>query len=123
METNNFYQIEDEGSVELSLEKTIEEAPDARQSKLTDVLRIEEDVARRFSGVRGCSDSATHNSNALQALEEWAKAKIFEHRDLRYIRYSYLSGSARWTNYTSWDGTRSCSGSVTIRCFIEFRKP
>jgi hypothetical protein len=125
MESKNFYTIDSEDSSNLDLEHFVDEASDSKTLNLehNEVLRIEEEVSRRFSGVRGCSDSSTHNSNATAAMNEWAQRKIFENRNLRYIRFGHLGGTAHWTNRTAWDGTRSCTGYVVIKCFIEFRKP
>lgn len=125
MESNNFYTIESEGFTDLNLENLIDEAADSKVLNLeqSEILRIEEEVSRRFSGVRSCSEPSTHNSNATAAMNEWAQRKIFENRDLRYVRFGHLGGTAHWTNRTAWDGTRSCTGYVLIKCFIEFRKP
>lgn len=124
MKDNNFYTIDDQGTLELLANKEIDEAIEVANLSLTtdDILRLEEDVSKRFSGVRSCSDPGVHNSNANAALNKWAQTKIFEHRNLRYIRFGHLGGTAHWTNRTSWDGRRSCSGYVVIKCYIEFRK-
>ena len=124
MENKDFYTIDNEDSLDLNLEHYVDEASDSKTLNLqqSEILRIEEEVSRSFSGVRGCSDSNTHNSNATAAMNEWAQRKIFENRNLRYIRFGHLGGTAYWTNRTAWDGTRSCTGYVVIKCFIEFRK-
>lgn len=124
MENNNFYTIDDQGTLELKAIKEIDEAIEAASISLEsgDILRLEEGVSKRFTGVRSCSDPDVHNSNANVALNKWAQAKIFEHRNLRYIRFGHLGGTAHWTNYTTWDGRRYCTGYVVIKCYIEFRK-
>lgn len=124
MENENFYTIDDEGTLDLSAIKETNEAIEANELNLTagDILRLEENVTGRFSGVRSCSDPNVHSAKALAAMNKWAQEKIFEHRDLRYIRFGHLGGNASWRNYTSWDGKRSCSGSVTVKAYIEFRK-
>ena len=125
MEKNNFYTTESQESSNLNVENFVDEASDAKALKLerSEILRIEEEVSRRFSGVRSCSDPNVHNANATAAMNEWAQAKIFENRNLRYIRFGHLGGTVNWTNRTDWDGTRSCTGYVVIKCYIEFRKP
>ena len=124
MENENFYTIDEKGTTDLSASKEINEAKEINSLKLekTDILRLEENVSESFRGVRSCSKPEVHSANALVAMNRWAQAKIFEHRDLRYIRFGHLGGTASWMNHTDWDGKRWCSGSVTVKAYIEFRK-
>lgn len=117
-------------NVETGEEKIIEESPydkadDSLNLKLkdSDVLRIEEFTSKGYSGVRGCGDSDTIKNQALAAMNSWVSAKMLQYRDLRWITYGHLGGSARWYNGTRASGARYCNGSVTIKCYIEFRKP
>ena len=85
MSTENFYHIDEEGKEDLISENIIDEAPEIENLTLRagEILRIEEKVTRRFSGVRSCSKPSTHASNASAAMNEWAKNKIFEHRGFK----------------------------------------
>ncbi len=105
----------DEISVALKLSESFDKA---------EVLRIEEQVSHGWSGVSSCGHSDRIKSEAAQALEAWAKNKIFQYRHLRYIRYGHLGGSARTSSSGgSWGQPRRCRGSLTIKCYIEFIKP
>ena len=120
---NDILIIENEVSIDLMTDDSIEETSDANNYDAGKILRIEGNATERFGGVRSCGDSDVHQAAAKRALNEWAKNQIFEHRNLKYTRFGHLGGTAQWTNYTYWDGRRGCSGHVSIKCFIEFRKP
>lgn len=92
---------------------------------LGDVLRIEETVTAGWSGVNGCCDSGTVNGNAKNALEGWVKKKFLEHINHQVLRYGSGQGSASCTNRRApWpDNSRSCSGALSMPCYIEFWKP
>jgi hypothetical protein len=124
MINNNFYKIENQESSSLSIEQHFDEAVNSTTLSIepSDILRIEEEVSRSFSGVRSCSSPDTHTSNAIIAMNEWVQCKLFENRNLRYIKFGNYGGTAHWTDRWAWDGTRSCSGYVVIKCYIEFRK-
>lgn len=84
------------------------------------ILRIEEVKFHKWSGVRSCGDTNRVASEVNFALEDWAKAKIFENRHLRYIRYSHLGGNYTIRNSNGGVSGRKCSGSLNLKCFIEF---
>lgn len=123
MENENFYKLESDDSLDL---KALEEEKALEADSLSlnsgDVLRIVEIQTERFSGVRSCSKPSTHQKAAARALNRWVKEQMYEHRHLRWIRFGHLGGTAKWRNYTTWDGRRYCNGHVSIKCYIEFRK-
>ena len=86
------------------------------------VLRVEEKVGRSWSGVASCGHSDRIQAEAQAALNEWIKQKIFQYRNLRYLRAGAGEGRARWTDYNPPFGARSCHGSLTMPCYIEFAK-
>jgi hypothetical protein len=93
-------------------------------TKDADVLRIEEDVYASWSGVSGCCDGDTPSNNVNAAFTKWVKDKIFQYRDLRYLRYGQGGGTARCRTSSSGfpDNRRSCRGSATVKAYIEFEK-
>ncbi len=103
-----------------------EMAAKIKQAAATDeVLRIEEDVYARWSGVRGCCTGDTPNNNVKAAFAKWVQKKLYDYRDLRYIRYGHGGGTANCRTTTSgWpDNRTSCTGSATVKAYIEFVKP
>jgi hypothetical protein len=94
----------------------------ALSEKAEEVLRIEEVVGRRWSGVASCGHSDRIQQEAQTALNEWIQKKLFEYRNLRYIRAGSGEGRARWSTNNPPFGARSCSGSLTMPCYIEFNK-
>lgn len=89
-----------------------------------DILRIEEDVYASWKGVNGCCKGETPNNNLNIAITKWVKDKIFEYRDLRYVRYGHGGGTAKCTTSSSGfpDNRRRCRGSITVKAYIEFTK-
>lgn len=89
-----------------------------------DVLRIEEDVYASWSGVSGCCSGDTPNKNVNVEFTKWVKDKIFQYRDLRYIRYGHGGVTARCVTSSSGfpDNRRSCRGSAKVKAYIEFEK-
>lgn len=88
------------------------------------IFRVEETLSATFSGVRSCSDSSRALNEAKNRLEGWVQEKLFQYRDLQYLRYGSGEGRHTWSNSTSpWpENRRSCRGSVTFPAFIEFKK-
>lgn len=93
---------------------------DAGLADPRNILRIEEEKFHKWSGVRSCGDTDRVASEVNFALEDWAKAKIYENRHLRFIRYSHLGGSYTIRNSSGGTSGRKCSGSLNLKCFIEF---
>jgi hypothetical protein len=86
-----------------------------------DVLRIEEDRSRGWSGVRGCCDQDTVNANAKACFDEFVKDKIYQYRHMRFIGAGAPPSSAH-CSYSGgdWGSARTCRGGVTLKCWAEF---
>lgn len=85
------------------------------------VLRIEEKVARSWSGVKSCGDADRVQSELNTAVQGWLKEKIFQHRHLRYLNYGYHD--VKWRASRTGGGlggARSCRGSLAMTCYVEF---
>ena len=113
--------------VEISIEEITDLKVDADEERLKDfeVFRIDEIVPRRWTGVSSCGTQERVNAEARAALEGWAKNKIFQYRDLRYIRYGTPGGTANsWYNGGGGFGGsgRTCTGVISLPCYIEFRR-
>jgi hypothetical protein len=89
-----------------------------------DIVRIEEDVPFYWSGVSGCNDNTRAQNEYLKTRNEWAKNKIFEYRQWRWVKFGALSANGRCRqSQDPWTNVRKCSCSGTLKCFIEFIKP
>jgi len=90
----------------------------------SEILRIEEKVYVSWGGVTGCCAQDRIDGSCRAKLEEWAKNKMFEHRQLRWLRYGSLSAQVSCSQSRApWpDNSRSCRGSVSLPCYIEFTK-
>lgn len=92
--------------------------------KAIGILRIDENVKHSWRGVKNCGDKNRINNECRRAMENWAKNKMFEYSEYRWIKYGNKSSSVRVTQRRArLSGRRSCSASTTIPCYIEFRVP
>lgn len=87
-----------------------------------DVLRIEEDVFASWSGVSGCCEQSTVDSNANSAFTKWVQEKLYTYRHLNYKTYGHGGGNARCSNSREPfpSNRRSCRGSIILKAHIEF---
>ena len=76
------------------------------------ILRIEEKVPVKWSGVKGCSKQSTINSNVKKAFEAWVGKKVLQHPNLRVINYGYPPSKVKTSSSKSpWpDNKRKCRG-------------
>jgi hypothetical protein len=123
MKEEDFFKIEKTEEFEMT-EQFGQTAPESEKVtyKENDILRIENNVYHSWSGVSSCGHADRIKSECWGAVQNWAKNKIFEHSQYRYIRYGNESSRVRVLNRKPPFGARSCSASTTIPCYIEFRK-
>lgn len=123
--TEIYLNIVEEIPMDTKSTEYIEEAPEAVELSIqkSDIVRIEESVHVSWSGVSGCNHQDTVDNNAKTAMESWVKAKMFEHRNWRWVKYGAGVGNFRCSQRKDpWTSVRSCGCSGHIPCYIEFRK-
>lgn len=122
---NQIYTDVETGDEKISEESPYDKADEHLNLNLkdSDILRIEEFTSKGYSGVRGCGNSDRIKNEAIAAMNSWVGAKMLQYRDLRWITYGHLGGTARWYNGKKASGARYCKGGVYIKCYIEFRRP
>lgn len=86
------------------------------------VLRIEDDVVARWSGVSGCCSGDRPQRELTAQYDQWVGQQIKAHPDMVHLRSGHGGGEARCrSSREPWPSNRrSCGGSVTVKAFIEF---
>jgi hypothetical protein len=90
------------------------------------VLRVEETIYRSWSGVRSCGDTDRVKAEIDAAIQAWVGQKLLEYVNHQVLRYGAGDASVSTRNSGGSGFPRSprrCSGSASIPCFIEFKKP
>ncbi len=89
-----------------------------------DIVRVEEIVTVSWHGVSSCDHSDRIQAEVRAALQRWMQAKLYEHRDWRYLRAGAKASTVRCRQWKEpWSGKRSCGCSGGIPFWIEFAKP
>lgn len=91
----------------------------------SDILRVEEKISFHWSGVKGCNRRERVERELNKDFQNWVKGKLYEYRDLRWIKYGIVSGSvkgkcSKWKD--RWTGKRKCVCRGGMKGYIEFRK-
>ena len=117
------FEILETNEIELN-EDVDEKSSDFQSSSNNDILRVEEDIGASWSGVSNCGNDGRISSACRRRLEEWARDKMFEYRHLKWIRFGHQwPVRARITRRRNrWTNERSCRGSATLNCYMEFEK-
>lgn len=100
--------------------------PEVDQSKIvaSNILRVEADLVSSWRGVRGCGDAPTPRKKIEATANAWIKTKMFEHKNLKWIRYGWnvpVISVRRWQDPFP-DKRRHCSGNARFKIFMEFEK-
>ncbi len=90
----------------------------------SNILRIESELYASWSGVNSCDKRERLISNTDEAALKWVKNQLFENRNSQWIRYGWYYETPKVTNRRNpWpDSSRSCTGSVKFKAYIEFKK-
>jgi len=90
---------------------------------ISDIVRIEEKVDFYWSGVSGCNNNATAQTEYKKTLTKWVKNQMFEHRNWRWVKYGIIEATGRCSQSRDrWTNVRTCRCSGKLNCYIEFRK-
>lgn len=123
MKHEDFFTTEEEISV--NIKGNLDEVIEFKKLKLkdSDVLKIEENVNHHWRGVTSCGHADRIKNESWTKVQSWAKNKIFEYREYRYVRYGNKAHTVyveQWKDPIT--GKRKCGARTTIPCFIEFRR-
>ena len=123
MNENEFFEILETEELEMN-ESFSDLAQESKEMnfKSNDILRIEENVSHSWSGVTNCGHTDRIRRECAGAVERWARNKMFEYRQYRWIRYGNESSRVHITQRNPPFGPRSCGARTSIPCYIEFRK-
>jgi hypothetical protein len=93
------------------------------ESKDLEIVRIEGDASFLWSGVTGCNNNDRVQGELQKVMDQWAKDRIFEHRNWRWTKYGAISTHGRcYQRRDQWTGVRDCDCRGYLKCYIEFRK-
>jgi len=88
-----------------------------------DLLTIKEKVFVGYQGVTNCCNQERVNNEVSSALKKWVEKKLFEYRDLRWVRYGCPPTTIRCVQTRDViTGKRRCTGRGTINAYIQFRR-
>lgn len=114
---------ENEGKAVSAFEE-VESDVDIKEFDPTDVVRIEEDLRVVWAGVEKCCKQERIDKEATDRWKAWVNQKKAENPNLIPLRNGHGRGfNFRCGPVVEWPGPRKCTGSQTITCYIEFRKP
>ncbi|ROI01549.1 hypothetical protein EGI16_16770 [Chryseobacterium sp. G0240] len=88
------------------------------------ILRVEANLGATWRGVRGCGDSPTPRNHIEAAANNWIKEKMFENKNLKWIRYGWsipVISIRHWKDPFP-DRRNHCSGNANFKIYIDFEK-
>lgn len=89
-----------------------------------DTLRLEETLTLNWSGVRSCGDDSRVKQEYDGAFNGWVESAKAVVDTLKYSNANFEAGksNSRQSQASFPSNARSCTGSGSIKCWIEFIK-